>query len=698
MPPKTGAATLHRVGLAVKTLLLAFALLVAAPAVAEAGVAMTVRDVPLAPGARTLAAAAPARFDMLGLHWRGSGEVRFSVRSTTGRWSAWRAADADPARGWRLGDLTWLGASTAVRFRTRGTVTRLRAYYVQSDVERTTARRLAIAGSPPIIPRSAWHADESIRKGKPLYADAVHFAVVHHTAGSNNYTAAQSAAIVRGIELYHVQGNGWNDIGYNFLVDKYGQIFEGRYGGVDKPVVGAHAQGFNTGSVGVAVLGAYGSQKISAAAKAALVKLLAWRLDLAHVDPVSLVTWPSGGNTRFPARVPVVLRAVSGHRDTGFTDCPGNALYAQLPAIARAVAASGGPKLYAPKVSGKLGGLVRFTGTLSGEAQWTVTVADEAGAAVATQSGVGPTLDWTWDSTAVAPGRYTWTIAGPDLRGASGSLGAKTTTALAFESPAATPQVVSPGGDPADDAVTVAYTLSRAASVVATLVGPAGTVTTIFSGPQAAGPQRLPYTLPSGLLPGSYQVNLTATAATGETATSTAGFLLDPTLAAFAASTAAVSFAKPAAVSLSFTLATGGVEARVDVLQGDSVVATPAESVYEAGVQTVAWDGLLADGTPAPDGAYTLRLSVTDPITTLVRTAPLVVDSTAPELTVVSTAKMWFRLSEKAKVTLVVGKRTFTSVRRPGLVRFWLKKRPYAYRVIVVDAAGNRFAHLYRTR
>ena len=122
------------------------------------------------------------------------------------------------------------------------------------------------------------------------------------------------------------EGNGWNDIGYNFLVDKYGQVFEGRYGGVDKAVIGAHAEGFNTGSFGVAVLGSYGTSKLTAAAKASLEQLLAWKLDLAHIDPLSTLTWKSGGNPRFASGVPVLLRAISGHRDTGFTDCPGNAL------------------------------------------------------------------------------------------------------------------------------------------------------------------------------------------------------------------------------------------------------------------------------------------------------------------------------------------------------------------------------------
>src|SRR5258705_92285 len=130
-----------------------------------------------------------------------------------------------------------------------------------------TMREVPLHGSPPLIGREAWGANEAIRRAPPSYAPSVQFGLVHHTAGSNSYTASQSAAIVRGIEVYHVKGNGWNDIGYNFLVDKYGQVFEGRYGGVDKNVIGAHAEGFNTGSAGVAVLGTYGSAAPPAGAR-----------------------------------------------------------------------------------------------------------------------------------------------------------------------------------------------------------------------------------------------------------------------------------------------------------------------------------------------------------------------------------------------------------------------------------------------
>ena len=212
---------------------------------------------------------------------------------------------------------------------------------------------------------------------------------MHHTAGANGYTAAQSAAIVRAIQIYHVKGNGWNDIGYNFLVDKYGQVFEGRYGGVERNVIGAHAEGFNTGSVGIALLGTYGDTKPTAKALDAIAALIAWRLDVAHVDPASRLSWISGGNARFPSGTPVPLAAVTGHRDTGPTSCPGNALHAQLPAIARKAAAIGLPKLYEPFVSGTPGGLVRFTARLSSARPWTVRVTDTSGAPVASGTGDG---------------------------------------------------------------------------------------------------------------------------------------------------------------------------------------------------------------------------------------------------------------------------------------------------------------------
>ena len=294
--------------------------------------------------------------------------------------------------------------------------------------------------------RAGWHADEAIRRAAPYYADSVHFAIVHHTAGSNSYTRAQSASIVRAIELYHVQGNGWNDIGYNFLVDKYGQIFEGRYGGMTRPVIGAHSEGFNTGSVGVAVIGDYSSTSITPAARAALVSLLAWRLDLDHVDPSSSVVRVSAGNPRYRAGTAVTLRAISAHRDVYPTSCPGASLYGQLAAIRAAVAQTGLPKLYSPAVVGTLGGPIRFTARLSGQTSWVVTVRDQKKVVIASNAGIGGSVDWTWDSTAAATGLYTWTISAPQMRSATGTIGTAPAP-LALQQLKIAPGVVTPNGD-----------------------------------------------------------------------------------------------------------------------------------------------------------------------------------------------------------------------------------------------------------
>ncbi|HLM93734.1 MAG TPA: peptidoglycan recognition protein [Gaiellaceae bacterium] len=419
---------------------LAFVIALAVPAVAHGADRFVVRDEPVSATGQLRARQAPLEFNLIGLHWKGPGSVSFRTFSQAGRWSAWREAAAEAedspdarsaedvaARGWTLGSPYWTGPATSIQYRLGGRVSKLRAYFLRSDPHAGKAllpgRVAARASQPTIIRRAAWGADESIVRANPYYASAVRFAVVHHTAGTNSYSASESAAIVRGIERYHVLANGWNDIGYNFLVDKYGQVFEGRGGGITKNVVGAHAEGFNTGSAGVAVIGTYESQAISSSARAALVKLLAWRLDIAHVNPLGRLAWTSGGNPRYPAGTKVALRAVSGHRDTGPTSCPGGSLYAQLNRIASDVAATGLPKLYNPVVTGSLGGQVRFRATLTEALAWTVTVRDAADAIVAVGSGTGTAVDWTWDASTTPFGDFSYVIeARSDLRPARGTV------------------------------------------------------------------------------------------------------------------------------------------------------------------------------------------------------------------------------------------------------------------------------------
>jgi hypothetical protein len=394
----------HGLGLRVKKLpATLFVALAVAPAAHAGDVAMVARDVALGPRA-VQAAAAPMHFNMLGVHWAGEGGVQYRTHRLRGDWGPWRDVDDDAgpdsgsrerSRAWRDGNLDWAGASDGVQFRTRGTVRRLRAYYLWARVTTAPRRSLSYAGAPAIVTRSLWAADEKIRRAKPRYAPALKVAIVHHTAGTNAYSPAQAAAIVRGIEIYHVKGNGWDDIGYNFLVDKYGNIYEGRWGGIAQNVVGAHSQGFNRSTVGVSLIGNYSSATPTKAQQDALVKLLAWRLDVAHVDPLSSAVLTSTGNPRYRAGKAVTLRAISGHRDTGPTSCPGNGTYALLPGLAQRVAATGRPKLYSPVVSGKLGGSVRFQARLSAPLPWTVTVTNARGTVVGRGSGSGDVVDWT---------------------------------------------------------------------------------------------------------------------------------------------------------------------------------------------------------------------------------------------------------------------------------------------------------------
>ena len=325
------------------------------PVAAAADVTIVSRDVPLHLGGRSLAAAAPRRFNMVGLHWQGSGAPFFRTRAAGGRWSKWLEADDDWGRSgsWRKSNPEWTGTANAIQYRLRGKVSRLRAYFLWSPVSLVPMRKLSIAGSPSIIPRSGWQADETIRRAAPQYAPTLSFALVHHTVNTNNYSPEQSAAMVRGIEVYHVKGNGWNDIGYNFLVDKYGQIFEGRGGGIDQPVIGAQAEGWNRLSTGVANIGTFSTVTQTPEAIDAIARLLGWKMTLHGVPCEGTVVVTSGGGStnRYAYGTQVTMQRISGHRDGCSTECPGNALYAQLPDIRTKSTAHAGALPATPRIT-----------------------------------------------------------------------------------------------------------------------------------------------------------------------------------------------------------------------------------------------------------------------------------------------------------------------------------------------------------
>jgi N-acetylmuramoyl-L-alanine amidase-like protein len=679
-----------------KSLLVATLLFFAAPAAAFGGASLTMREVPLH-GGRTLAGATP-RFDMVGLHWRGGGSVQFRTRSVGGKWSAWKRADPEAedlpdvgssetraARGWHVGNPYWTGTSDRIEYRLRGRVERLRAYFVRSPEVRVPLRRVSMAGSPAILGREAWGANEAIRRAPPSFATSLQFALVHHTAGSNSYTASQSAAIVRGIEVYHVKGNGWNDIGYNFLVDKYGQVFEGRYGGVERPVIGAHAEGFNTGSVGVAVLGTYGSSAPPGVARTALANLLAWRLDLAHVDPTSTLTWASGGNARYASGVPVVLRAISGHRDTGFTTCPGAALYAQLAAIGRQVGGVGLPKLYAPSVRGAIGGQVRFQARLSEPLAWTVTIADATGTVVATGTGTSQDIDWTWDAATAAQGGYSWTIAAGDtVRPATGTIGAKP-VALAITSAGALPRTITPNGDGQTDSSLISYTLTAPATVIATLRGPDGRdLSVLFSQQKRPGKQSFRFAA-AGIADGRYEIVLSANDGRA-IATFVIPVLVDRTVRRFTSVPLGVSpngDGRADELTFGFEL-TRPASVRLEIAQAGKTVAPVYSADLPIGPQTVSWapSGL-------KDGKYGAVLTATNDVGTVIHTVLFRIDTIAPVLRALSFRGLRFRVTEAATVSLTVNGKRVTRVVRAGAFSFRPPSRVRSVRVVARDAAGN---------
>ncbi|MGW2346362.1 peptidoglycan recognition protein family protein [Streptomyces sp. NPDC001661] len=187
-----------------------------------------------------------------------------------------------------------------------------------------------IGPRPRIITRKGWGANEKLRERKLGYTKTVKAAFIHHSATGNNYRCSQAPSLIRSIYRYHVKSSGWRDIGYNFLVDKCGNIYEGRAGGVTKPVMGAHTLGFNTNSTGIAVLGSYGSSNPPAAAVKAIARLTAWKLGLHGANPRGSTYLKSGGGNLYRKGKNVRLKVISGHRDGFATECPGRRLYNKL--------------------------------------------------------------------------------------------------------------------------------------------------------------------------------------------------------------------------------------------------------------------------------------------------------------------------------------------------------------------------------
>ncbi|MEV6108505.1 peptidoglycan recognition protein [Streptomyces sp. NPDC051940] len=327
-------------------------------------------------------------FSMLGVSWsdlKDKAPESIEVRTRgaeSGEWTSWRELEiADNTRMEEntnpVGSTapTWVGPSDGVELKIDGAegaalpdgmklnlidpgkeqaaTTELAAFSMQDSTATPTTTATptptdspsvpvappSTAPKPPIVSRAGWGADEDLSPDPSEYNADVKAVFVHHTDGVNDYDCADSASIIRGIMEYHINVEGWNDIGYNFLVDKCGKIYEGRKGGVDLPVLGAHTYGWNRESAGIAVLGNYVSYSPSTSVKTSIARIAAWKLGQYGADPKGTVALNAGATqknyfgTSFTAGTKYTFNRISAHRDGYNTQCPGNSLYSALPTI-----------------------------------------------------------------------------------------------------------------------------------------------------------------------------------------------------------------------------------------------------------------------------------------------------------------------------------------------------------------------------
>ena len=310
--------------------------------------------------ARERTFALPFAATHVALHWTGHPEAEVSVAFSAD--GAVFGAEEDAGRdevgesrrdGETYGAVLRVEDAVAARVTSDRPIGRL-SVLAMSDGPRTVHYRVtgprgatAAVAQPPVIRRSGWGADESLRldaRGQEVWPPEFHAAqklITHHTAGKND--DPDPHATIRSIYYYHAKTQGWGDIGYNFLIDESGRIYEGRYSrqyepgryptgennDVEKKVVtGGHSYSFNAGTVGVAFLGTLTTRDATPSARGAMEAFLAWKADRHGIDPQGFGTYtnPVNGTSKD-------IYNIAGHRDVSATECPGDYFYPTLPAL-----------------------------------------------------------------------------------------------------------------------------------------------------------------------------------------------------------------------------------------------------------------------------------------------------------------------------------------------------------------------------
>jgi len=300
-------------------------------------------------------------FSAVAVTWplqKSLGEVTLKVRARqVAGWTSWRTAQDDQGhtatgRETRTGSgLVWLGPSKGVEVQVVGEDGKaprdVRVQLIDPGTSAADAnsggrsRRDTADASPSGQPgpdtlwnRAQWGADESKMTWTPEYSSTIKAGFVHHTVQSTSYSPAEVPAMIRADYQYHAVTRGWGDIGYNFLVDYFGRVWQGRAGIYSRPVIGAHTGGFNSYTFGIAIIGDFSRYSVPPAVTSAISKTFAWKLAASDRDPVGYTQLTStGGASRYPAGTVVTKPVIMGHRDVGATACPGEYAYKLLPGI-----------------------------------------------------------------------------------------------------------------------------------------------------------------------------------------------------------------------------------------------------------------------------------------------------------------------------------------------------------------------------
>ncbi len=276
--------------------------------------AVTHRGEPLAAG---------TAFDAAGLA-RETRPYELRTRLAGGAWSDWfEVANGDP--------LYVSGGGDAVQLRTRGWRPDGRLHFVAISGEADAPAAKAETPKPGFMRRSEWGASQCPPRDRASLGE-VKAVAVHHTVSANDYTRSEVPGMVLAICRFHRNGNGWDDIGYNALVDRFGRLIEGRAGGLRKPVIGAHSEGYNAQSAGIAALGNHSDHLLTGDAERSISRYIAWKLDAVGRKAKGRTTLVSRGgeSNRYPRGKRIRIARVFGHGKVGLTSCPGARINGEL--------------------------------------------------------------------------------------------------------------------------------------------------------------------------------------------------------------------------------------------------------------------------------------------------------------------------------------------------------------------------------